>query len=517
MEVPFRLVSSANKIVFPNNTSNDYTNVLHPPIVNVSYIGLTKVSVFIDKTKIKNDPEFLNTNSFFFVNSEETKSSHIANQSVNSLNDFFVNLSDVSKSQRVNVEFLTDFFYIGTEIKEINSLHILITNLNGEPHPVLSGTTILGLKYTDMELENNVIRLVSSANKGDYPNNNAQFFSNTMRPSIENLDSVALSKISIPIKPDDPKPPPPETKEQYSNKKIVEEIKKNPFAQDDIDLGTLRFEYQLKTGGSAVQVKLSFYISKEDEIDFGKTDSSPFDQLYKAVDNLDVMFKNWRYGSSLDKEKFNIRLRKNTITNFYDIMILPGNTLNTKIESQSVVFHSWSDYVEPKFFLFGINTFVQVVGHSSVSQRNQGNFIVLFNALRIHWFDKEKLTDWIYTPTEFPEPEPYESSDIFFIRLENVESISYGQQMAPIIQVIPLNARYISSNRLTLTIPFSETYFLRTITDKITEFTVSILDENLQPHTKVRTEGTTVISIILNYGSNTEVRESSHIEQLLGQ
>ena len=65
MEVPFRLVSSANKIVFPNNTSNDFTNVLHPPIVNVSYIGLTKVSVFIDKTKIKNDPEFLNTNSFF--------------------------------------------------------------------------------------------------------------------------------------------------------------------------------------------------------------------------------------------------------------------------------------------------------------------------------------------------------------------------------------------------------------------------------------------------------------------
>lgn len=514
MESPLRLVSSANLSLYPDNTANDFTNSINPYLTGVKYIGVTKISIFIDASKIEQNQTFLDTNSFFFINSEETKSTQIANQSVNSLNDFFVNISEIKKSQRYTTEFLTDYFYVGSELSQINSLHILITNLDGEPHPVISGTTTLTLKYTDMELENNIIRLVSSANKGDYPDNNAGMFSNTMRPSLVNVDSVALSKISIPVTVDGPSPPPPPPKggEMYTNKKIVENVLKKFRPQDDVDLGEIEMYYIEEGSKKKIYVKEKFYISTENFID-DKSDQSETDQIGTAIHNLDLMFSAWRPGTQIIGSKFNIKIKRNITSNYYDIIIIPGDELISKMVPQTCKFIAWRDYVQPKAFLFGPSTYVQVIGISDVTYLQ--NNIILREGLRIQWFDKNNVSDWIAQPKYLATN--YESSDIFFIRLENVEGISYGQLLSPIIQVIPFNARYITNNRLTLTIPFSDLYFLRCLSDKITQFTVSILDEKLQPHTKVRPEGSTIITLIINYGSNTEIRENSDTQQLAGQ
>ena len=510
MENLFRLVSNANKLVFPENTSTDFSTQLHPPIINAKYIGVTKISIFLDASKIIQTPEFLETNSFFYINSEETKSTQIANQSTNSLNDFVINLKDIQESKRIVIEFLTDFVYVATELAHISVLRLTLTNLQGEYHPVLSGATVVTLKYTDMEVEHNIIRLVSSANKGDYPRNNAQHFSNTMRPTINNVDSVALSKISIPVSIELP-PPPPTTSETYTDENFQNEYLKKT-TKWDIDFGIITVSYIIdETGAEFTEdVKLFMEAGTKTSKIFGSIEDS---ELGKVIANARPSFEPWD-NAAPPGHYYQPYIRINQ-GNMIDLYLIPGLELKPKIRSGSQKFVSWKGYRNEKQFLFDENTYIEIRHFSSYSDLTNKN-IALYNCLYIQAWDINDVTQWIKKPTESRQM-TYESSDLFFVKLENVQSVSYGPLMTPIICVIPVNARYIKNDRLTISVPFSNLYFLRTITDKITEFTVSILDEKLLPHTKVKVDGTTTITLVLNYGSNTEIRENSHFEQLIGQ
>lgn len=511
-EVLFRIVSNANSSIFPNNTPNQFSNQMHPTILNARYIGITRISIFIDKEKIKDEE----INSFFFVNTDTTQSTQIANQAVNSLNDFFIDLKNIKQSGRYTHEFLTDFFYVPTEVQEISTIQFTITNLVGDLHPVLSGSTNLTLKYTTMNLETNIVRLVSSANKQSYPENNAQMFTNDMLPVLLNVDSVALTKITIPLNENvTPRPPPPPP--DYKIFTCLYTVLGMPaYMNDDADLGFIKYQYT-DLNNKIIVDTVKFYIDTKQLIVGNKDNCNFHDQLSSAVDELDVMFEGWKIGSALDPNSLNIKLKLNSITRFYDVVLIPGSELLKKMKPQSLQFINWQNYVEPKAFMFNAETYIQPIGISTSSDPDKNNQVTLFNCLRIQWFNKNDLQSWIKKTEIKSSLDTYKSSDIFFIRLENVEAISYGQQMAPIIQVIPINNRYLLNDRLTIVIPFAETYFLRTLTDKITSFTISILDENLQPHTRVNKEGSTVLTLLINNGSNTEVRESSHFEQFIGQ
>src|ERR1700743_111828 len=513
MEQIFRVVSSANKLSFPENEANNFQNEIRPSIQNFQYLGCSRISFFIDKNKIINDEQFKVKNSFFFINCEQIERKPIANQTANLLGDIFVDLKTIEQSSRFFFEFKFDFIYIKSDESQLNLIHITITNLEGELNPVLSGSSVLNLKYTNMEVENSLLRVVSTANLGDYPLNNAQCFTNSIKPFIENVDSIALSKISLPIKYN--KVDPEIYPERYTNSYLIKKY-------DDQRMGSTYFfatfyiAYTPVDAVKPVTLQFPFYVSEAWKIKDFDSIQTPFQNLEDALLHNELMIANYHITSPLfDNYNFNLKLEKSALAyNKYNIIIIPGEQLKNQLIPGSVtyvkcVLASKSSFTFPKFNGFEIN----ICGFNKMNY--DADRIYFFGAVEINWFNRNiPISRLVYDST--PNDGDDDLNDLFFIRLENVEGISYGSRLEPIIQIIPINDAFIDNERLNIKIPFASLYFLRTLTNKIDNLSVSILDENLNPHPKVKLDGSTIISFILNYGSNTEVRESSHFEQLFG-
>lgn len=520
-EVIFRLNSSANKSTYPYNKPNSFTNKLDTRIENVNYIGMTKLSFQIDPSLIEESVEFSKKNSVVFVNTQNISASIVANQQVNILNEIVLELSAIKSKERLTYLFESDFVFVGLDSNYVDSLDILITNLDGVPHPLLIGTTIITMKAINGTDQETTIRLVSSANKTAYPNNVANSFMNQMIPPLTNVDSIAVAKISIPLlyneseKVDDGRPV------YFTWDKIISEI----FDDIDdkrvvIDLGQFSI-YWTDIQGSQNITNVKFRIRKNAPI-VNNTPSSQSEYLDQLLQTFSIEFPEFSMSSTLDPNVFNVKLDKNlkfpNVQN-YDIVIIPGSELLKQIKT--VEFIDYNDISNNKCPI-AVNMFypdkddvrkiiIKGTNRPFVTTTNPSLQLRLPYALYFQWFLPSDINKMYVDDKILAEPDLI-LDDILFIAISNCEYISVGSDFGPILGVVPITKLDIENKRVSKT--FTIPYFLQTNNTFINNFEIKLLNSKFQLHDLVDTTNTTIVTCLVNHGQSVgSVRESSYITE----
>ncbi|DAC81474.1 TPA_asm: hypothetical protein [Anelosimus tangle-web spider MELD virus] len=524
-----RLVSNTNMQSYPENTPNFFTNDLPFQLENVNYIGLLKVDceIYIDPKYI-DDRNYIDTNNCFFINCNRSAYTTIANQSINCLNDFQVNLTELKEKERFSLTFTGDFFYVGSESSNINSFTISITNLKGELHPLLVGPTIIDLKYTSMESSNQqIVRLVSSANLQYYPNNNASDFSNNLSPTLLNVETIALAKISIPLQIHSTpilqkssqcesyiytpckimrnlyeKKIPHEFTVQYFNLKILEQRGSDDVISNDYFTlklpKTLDVHYDYNNDLLKNTSDLYSSVLQTNKLRLGTV---YYDKTTKLGINVHVTWKrNKQYTTNWDCELF---FNRSTVT--VDILFS---------------YLTSSEFKFSKIFNNNENTFLQINPNFTINKLTK-NKLLLENILTIQMWDPNKTDNWIVkdeiTTTQAPPPS---TADHIYVCMDGIENIQCGNNSYPILGIVPVFDSDYSEGRITFTVPFSNIYFLHPNSKTINSFRVKLLDENFKPHPFIENKESCLVSLIIHHTDQhgrSELRESNTFQQLYGQ
>ncbi|MGL5592321.1 MAG: hypothetical protein ACRDDH_00075 [Cetobacterium sp.] len=508
MEHLIRCISSANKQTYPENLPAQFTNEIKPPIVKIKSIGICEITFNIQYNDQLKNSEYLNNNSFFFVNCDIINGQRIANQNINSLNEFSINIltyvNENTPTARLVYKFNNDFMYLDlNNLTEVENISFLITNLIGETHPLITGSTTIILKYTDMDNSTNtVLRIVSSANKQDNPFNNALNFKNFLKPPVLNVDSVGLSKITIPlISGDDTylsrsRSLAAPYEQKFTNEFVRDSIKNYEFPEY-INICTIRVFYQTVEGGLEnsqsvlVDIPKGTKIILEDEI--------------KKSDDISLVTLIYFKLSARNKEDHTILpnnfnwyfSQSGGIPTEFNIHIEPGPEMKvfkiTKIIIESIK-NMLYDYKPLVLFLVPSDTIW-------LEDENKNPNITIFSMLNIVYFPPRDTKIW-----DNPKWSPYGvKDDVILVTSDNVDSISYGQHMMPILQIIPLNQTNFNEGNISFTIPDTNFYLCRTNTSVLDSFSIKLLNQDLEEHKLIDKDRTTIASLIISYGSNSEI------------
>lgn len=479
-ESKIRIISNGNPSMYPQNTSAQFTNLIMPEI-QCKYIGILKISFNIDKSKIiYNNPKFLNDNSFFFINSSLVEGTQIANQLTSSLQDFHIDLLNLP-DRRIVIDFEKTFTYSRVVYEKFTELDILITNLNGEPHPLLFKDTIITLKFTMSENQQNTIRLVSSANRGAYPQNVADDFINQLYPPIEKVDSIALSSITIPIKETITPPPPSDSSTttfslKRAEKKLQDEF---PFA---------KFTCKLEIVHQSGFVEMMTFLINFPGYGFDRDNinTQPTTDFKEMLTRMQC--KYWTPSDTLVYSGEPLK---------FDIVYKGQSKFSNKgpIVGVKCVY-----FIHLSSFLYKIN-----IPNILYSYRNN-NFTVTFK--KVMTFDLFSLANndisFFYDSTNLATSN---NPSHLLVLCDQTDSISYGSDLRNILSVVPIDINTVQGKNIVYNVPLSCVNFLRTISNQIQCINIKITDFDFKPVSYIDKDKSTVVKLLIDNGSNSEIRE----------